>query len=221
MCYGAEAAWVPAAIAAVGAGATAYSTDEARKQKDEALLAGMETQSLRQDEADAAVNAQLEQLKTSNSEAERAQAADAFVSQLRKSRAQAEGASTAGATSDAFKRDTATAAQDVSQFGTKAANVLARINAPIQQRQREGVQTGRLGQQLSVISRNAGGDDFLTQLRAGQARPNPWVAAGGEVAQGVGQGMASNGYGQQQKPVKFNPKTAGDYNLTGATRGFA
>jgi len=213
---------LPLALAAAGQGANMISEQKQQDQQAGIQIQNIDAQAAKQREADAAVNDQLQAMKQSTPEAERAEAADSFLMSLRRARSQNPQGGALGAVSDRYAMDSAQADQGVQDFGTKTANLMARINAPQLQRQRENVSAARLGQGLNVIGRQASGEDFINQLRTRNVTQNPWIGAGVELAGGVASGMASNGGGGGTKMAK--PKTGartGDYNLTGATRGFA
>lgn len=194
---GTEALWIPAVVAAVGAGVQAKETHDVAKEQDEAAAQGIRTQAGRQREADARVAQEVNELQSSSPEESQREATDAFMQQLKRTRSQAHGGGSVGAVSDAYNADSAGASAAVDQYGTTRAGLLGRINAPGLQRTAETVSRLRAGSELGQIGRNAAGDQFLTQLRMGQIRANPWMMAGGQVLQGAGQGMASSGYGAQ------------------------
>lgn len=190
---GTEAAWIPAVIAAVGAGASAKNTYDTAKRTDNEAAAGIAAQAQKQRQADSRVNQEVQQLQASSPEQERANATNQFMDQLRRTRGEQYDTGSAGATSGAFKTDTANAATNVADFGKTQADQLARISAPSRQRSNEQISFGRLGSDLGGIGRAANGDAFLSQLRLRGIQRNPWVDAGAGVAQGVAGGMAQTG----------------------------
>lgn len=200
---GTEALWVPAVIAAVGAGVQAKETHDVAKEQDEAAAQGIRTQAGRQREADARVQQEVNKLGESTPEDSQRQATDAFMQQLKRTRSQAHGGGSVGAVSDAYNTDSANASTAVDQYGANRASVLGRISAPGLQRTAETVSRLRAGSELGQIGRNAAGDDFLNQLRMSQIQANPWVMAGGQVLQSAGSGMAaSSGAGATKRPPK-------------------
>lgn len=214
---GTEYAWVPYVLAAAGTGAQVVSDQSQRNDQARATEVGLDQQKARQDEADAAVNAEIGALQRSTPEAQRQEAADSFITQLRRSNASSQGDVPVGA-SEQFQTDTAAAEQGVTDFGTRTANLMARISAPVRQRQVEGQGMSRLASQLATVGRNSQGDDFLAQLRLQRATGNPGLEAAGQFLTGVGTGMASNGYGTTtKKPTTY----AGGTTVNSATRGFA
>lgn len=191
---GTEAAWVPLVIGALGAGASAYNTREVAKDQDQAAAAGIRLQAQRQQEADQRVSQEVSAMEQSSPEAARKQATDDFLGQLRRTRGQAVAGGPAGA-SQRYAQDLESASGDVTDFGTKVADTMARISAPSLQRQSEGQSFARTASDLGTIGRNAQGDAFLNQLRLNSIRRDPWIDAGAGLAGGVAGGMASS-YGK-------------------------
>jgi hypothetical protein len=217
---GTEALWVPAVIAAVGAGVQAKESHDTLKEQDEAAAQGIRTQAGRQREADARVAQEVDKLGQSTPEDSQREATNAFMEQLRRTRAQAHTGESVGAVSDAYNADSADASAAVDKYGANRAGVLGRINAPGLQRTAETVSRLRAGSELGQIARNASGDDFINQLRMSQIRANPWVMAGGQVMQSYGQSAAaSSGAGAASKVPKGGTSYGGTF--TGSTRGFA
>lgn len=191
---GVGAAAVPYALAALSAGVGAWQADDTSKRQDREAAAGIRQQGATQRQADERVNAELAQLEGSSPEQERRASQDAFMQELQRSRATA-ASSMPGVAGASGRYGSDLVAADAAATGTaaKVADLMARINAPALQRQREGSSFGRAGSDLNVLGRRSAGDDFITQLRARSIRANPWITAGGQVLGGVGAGMASGG----------------------------
>lgn len=204
MCFGAEAVWIPAAIAAAGAGATAVGQHQATARADRAAAAGVRSQDMLNRRASQRVNQETQKLAKSDSSGERATANADFLNALRKARgADAPGAPMGGA-SDRFSQLDAgsRAAGDVESANT--AGLLADIDAPTYQRQREGTSVGNAAVDLSLLGDRSRSADFLTQLRTERAgRVNPWLQAGGQFLSAYGQAAAAKTPGVK-KPSLFN-----------------
>lgn len=187
------AAAIPLIVSALGAGAGAYNADRTARRQDDAAAAGIQTQQLRQREADQRIDQEIGAVERSSPEAERQAATDQFLQQLRTSRGAIAGdtGGALGGASDRFAQDSAAATAGVQNFGERAANVLGRIRAPVDQRQREAVGFGRASSDIGQIARTASGDDFLNRLRLSGIRRNPWIDAAGETAQAYARGAAS------------------------------
>lgn len=193
---GSEALWVPAVLAAVGGGATYVSQKQAADKQDDILGAQIRQQSARQDEADKSVNQLLANRTTSDAANERGNASAQYLQQVRAAQgAASNGLRQAGAVSDAYQQQSNDAALGIADYGANVANLMARIDAPQQQRQREAIESAQLGTDLGLIGRRAAADDFLAKLKIQGVQPNPWLAIGGSVASGLGQGMAAGGWG--------------------------
>lgn len=220
---GTEAAWVPAVIAAVGAGVQANETDQTARRQDENAAQGIRTQAGKQREADARVSQEVNKLGQSTPEDAQKQATDAFMEQLNRTKTQAVGERSAGATSDAYNTDSAQANADVQKYGANRAGVLGRIAAPGIQRTAENVSRARAGTDLGLIARNSAGDQFLTQLRASQIHNNPWTMAAGQTIGAIGGGMAASGAANGAGNVSSLGKPVARYGntFTGSTAGFA
>ena len=191
---GTEAIWVPLAISAVGAGASAYNQHQVAKRQEEVAQNSSVRQQRKQQEADARLNSELDTLGTSGPDAERKAALDGFLQQLRANAGEAGGSSNVIGGSDRFKKDSATSGAAIKNYGTTRADNLSRISAPGMQRRREGYGINRAGDDVAGIGRDANAEAFLSQLRMQSIRANPWIDAAGQIAQGVGSGMAASGW---------------------------
>jgi hypothetical protein len=203
MCMGAEAAWVPAVISAVGAGVSAKSQDDALKRQDREVARGIAARSAMQREAGSRVNQQISEIAKSNPDAERKAANDEFMAALRNAKV-ADGSLDIGGpagASDRFTADVGQAREGAVGEGRALSGQLAAIDAPGRQRAREATGFTNAAVDLSRIESRTDGEDFLSQLRAAQAgRVNP-------LASGVGQGLSAFGsaYASRTKP---QPKVA-------------
>jgi hypothetical protein len=203
---GAVAPLAPYLITAAGAGMGALNTRQTAKLQDAAAAQGVRQQGKRQQAVNARVDAELGELGRSGADSERRAAADDFMAQLQRTRGEAAGVNPAllGA-SGRYGADVVTQGDAATINAAKVADLMARVGAPVMQRQREGNRMAQLGTDVGIIGRAAAGDDFLTRLRMQAIRNNPWLDAAGQVAVGVGSGMASAGYG---RPIAETPGTA-------------
>ena len=218
---GTEAFWIPAAIAAVGAGAGAYADNRAAKRAEDISQRGIQKQSLRQREADQRVNDSLSGLEASSPDAARQESLDGFLKMLRANKGQAGGASTVGG--DRFKEDTNAASAAIKNYGGQRADNLSRITAPGTQRVNENVAVNRTNSDIEGIARNARADAWLNQLKLQSVRADPWIKAGGQFMTGLGAGMAGAGWGTGASSVAGNAsKFAGVMDTpAGMARGAA
>lgn len=213
MCFGLEAAWVPAAISAAGAGASALAQNQALKRQDRETARGIAARSLIQKQAGDRVQQQIGDIAKSNPDLERKAAQDDFMAALRKAK-MADGSTdigAPGAVSSRFGADASAARTGAAIEGQKLSSDLARIDAPTFQRQREATGLANTGIDIGMLGSNAEGLDFLTQMRAARAgRVDPLLS-------GVGQGLAAFGqaYAGRAKPEPKAPKKP-TRNLPGA-----
>ncbi|MBB3802058.1 hypothetical protein FHR47_002306 [Xanthomonas arboricola] len=183
---GTEAVWIPAVLAAVGGTASYVDQKRQADKQDDILGAQIRQQSSRQDEADQAVNQLLADRSTSDASAERGNAASQYLQQVRAAQGAASGGlRQAGAVSDAYQQSSNDAALGIADYGANVAKLMARIDAPQQQRQREAIQSAQLGSDLGLIGRRASADDFLAKIKLQGVRSNPWLAAAGQAASGA------------------------------------
>lgn len=188
---GTEAIWVPTALALLGGGASYVSQKKADDKQDNILGAQIRQQSARQDEADQAVNQLLSSRAASDASSERGNASAQYLQQVRAAQGAASGGlRQAGAVSDAYQQSSNDAALGIADYGANVANLMARIDAPQQQRQREAIQSAQLGSDLGLIGRRASADDYLAKIKLQGVRSNPWLAAAGQAASGAASGWS-------------------------------
>ena len=184
-------AWVGALVALAAAAATTYNTQQTAKRQDNQAAIGLMEQGRKQKEADAKVDQEVQKLKASDASDERAQALQNYMTTLARNKQTASAGLTPDIGGAAFKADSAQAAAGVQQQGADTAGLMSRIDAPGMQRQGEGFDYGNLATDLSLISRQAQGDDFLNQLRIRAIRRNPYIDLAAATASGYAGGMGS------------------------------
>lgn len=189
---GTEAVWVPYAIAALGAGATAYDNVNTRRKQEAASEQMSLNQQRVQKRADQTINDTLSGLEQSTADDERKAAMDGFLQQLRSNSGAAGGTSNVVNASDRFKQGNATSEAAIKNFGTTRADQLSRIVSPTRQRTNEGIDVGRANSEIGGIARDADAQRFIDQLKIQSIHNNPWLQAGGQLAMGVGSGMAAS-----------------------------
>ncbi|PJK07989.1 hypothetical protein CO610_07440 [Lysobacteraceae bacterium NML95-0200] len=194
---GTEAVWVPMVMSAVAAGASHYNTQQTLKKQDNELARQIAMQGQRQREADARVNEAILEQQQSNPEAERKASLEQYVEQLRRTQGNAaQGLGQVGAISERFAQDAAAAAGQVQQTGERTADIMSRIDAPLRQRQNEGIRFGRLGSEIGRVGLLSDSDRYIGELRMRGVRRNPWIDLGAGLLGGAAGAMASGGWGQ-------------------------
>jgi hypothetical protein len=191
-------------LSALGAGINAKNQHDTAVKQDQNAAQSIISQAADQRKAASQVNQEIDKVGASTPEAARQASLNAFMTQLQQSRSQAGGGANEVGGSR-FATDKASAGKEVTDFGTRTAALLSRINAPTLQRQQERQGMSQLGSDLSETQRQSQADQFLSQLRARTIQPNPWAEALGSTLGGVGSGLASNA---STKPPK-TPKPSG------------
>ena len=182
---GTEAVWIPLVMAAVGAGASVYNTRQTERRQDNALAQQIRNQSARQREADAKAAELVRREAGSNDTDERASSLAKFTDAIQKARGNAERPlETVAAVSDAYKKAGSDSALGMTSTAGNFADLVSRIDAPMQQRQNDDLARGRYATDIDMIRRFASGDDYLDQMRLRNIRRNPWIDAGASVASG-------------------------------------
>jgi hypothetical protein len=200
MCTGIELA----ALAA-SAGGTALSMNAQNDAASDAARAAGERARLADEfnrKAGARVSEEVNRLKSSTSEGEEKTAENDFMTALRNAAAKQSGQVSdgeMGKVSDQFEADSVASGRAIRGGNRTAARSLARVDAPFLQRVREGASAGRTASDLSVLSGEAGGQDFLQQLRASLIQPNSGQMAVGSFLTGAAPAVAS-----RARPIKPN-----------------
>lgn len=180
--------WIAVGVAIAAAVASEYNTEQTAKRQDNQAAAGIMEQGRRQKQADARVDQDVQKLKGSNASDERATALQNYMTTLARGKQTANaGLTTPQVGGAAFQAGSAKAANDVQYDAGNTAGLMSRIDAPGMQRQGEGFDYGNLATDLSLIQRQAQGEDFLNQLRIRAIRRNPYI----DIAAAADSGYAS------------------------------
>lgn len=209
------AAALPLIMTAASAGMQMYNNQQVAKQQDNELARRLQQQSQRQGEADHSISEAMRARAASTADQERQAVGSQYLDQVRAAQANASrGLGQAGAVSDAYQQQAADAALGISDYADKTASLMARIDAPAMQRQREAMGDARLALDLDQIARRSRGDDYLSQLRMQMIRPNEALQLG-SAALGAGAGyMSGSGWGQESLPqIQARAKSAADFSL--------
>lgn len=212
---GTEAFWVPAAIAAVGAGAQGINQMQANKRASNSEVQSIIDQQQYRQQANDQVKNLTQQIATNSPQQIASKETGDFVNTLRKNAA---GSAAPGATSSSandtnfgapvsamppaagassrYKSDTAASQKQVQQYGNTYANEIGNIDAAVRQRQNEGLALNTLGTNLNTLGAESYTKNFVDQLRsqaAGQA--NPWVGLFSNMLQKGASAYAMNAGG--------------------------
>jgi hypothetical protein len=209
---GTEAFWIPAVLAASGAGVDMYNTKKTADKRDDIALAGLKKQGAHQRDADARITQELNAMEASTPEDERKASLDQYLTQLRSAKASAHGAA-GGPGGSRFKDDSRTAKAGIDNFGQRVAGTVSRIGAAGKQRQGERISAGRTAADVGLIGRNSSGDAAVNRMKMDAVQLNPWLQALGIALKAAGVGMGAAG--------AAGGTGAGGAQFTGATRVLA
>jgi hypothetical protein len=194
---------LPLLMSAAGTAVQYGAQNDAKRQQERELAAGILKQGRMNREADTQVQQATQQIAASNPDAERAQKRNTYIDALRRAqpgRAAVQG--NVGNVSERFTADSSAAANDAETEAAGLADLTAEIEAPAYQRMREGNALADTADKLSLIRGRSSGQDYLTRLRTAMIRPNAGQVAAGQVISGFGQGMGENGgYGEGGEPL--------------------
>lgn len=186
---------VAAALSAAAAGASAYNTNRTAKKQDSAAAAGIRKQAENQRQANARINRTIDEAAKSSPDAARNTATQQYLQALQRNKGGAlNSLSGVGAPMSSAYADAARSASgDLLTEATDRGQVMARMDAPLLQRQSEQAAYGNLGEDLGVLGGNVAADQFLNELRVRGIRRNPWIDAGAAAAGGYASNMGRGG----------------------------
>lgn len=194
------------ALAAGAAAASKANKDHANKKRGRVAAQGLEAQQAVQREIDGTINRHVTGLRQSSPHRAQAEASRGFLETLRANRANAV-SGTGGIGGLRYAADTAGAQTGVSQYGSKVAGLLSRINAAAQQRRDESRATAQLGVDVGALKKQADNEAFNTEQAIGKIEENPWV----DIGAGLLGGAAStfSGKTKPRKPKETGPSVPG------------
>jgi len=183
---------IPYILAAAAAAQQMNNQRQVHTRQDNLLAQQISRNAGQQQQATQAIDQAMQQRASQSTDDTRKATADQYLQQVRAAMGNATGGLTlAGNGSEAYRQSAENAALGIGDDAERTADLMARIDAPMQMRQGEALGNRELGMSIGEIARSGRHDDFLTQLKLARVRPDPW----GQFA-AVGLGVAS-GYGQQ------------------------
>ncbi len=187
MCDPATAGLIITALSTAGG---AVNENQAFRQQDAKAAEGIRRQGLIQSGASKSVNEQIEDIRTSTGENERAESLEGFLNALREAQGSTEGAlDPVLAANPRFAERVSGGKERIATAGTEQAGRLSRIDAPLIQRQAEGNRITRTVGDVNEFARQSSVEDFLTRLRVAAERPNEFVSVLTDVGKGVGSAL--------------------------------
>lgn len=200
---------IPLVLTAVSAAAATANARATAKRADKAVAAGINKQRERQREADTLTNAAIQKQQGSRSTGD-ATALNQQLQAAQQSQLQnaVSGLKQPGAVSDRVAGEASDAALGVNDKTSVLADLLSRIDAGANQRQREGIDLGRLSTDLGLVRRQANADDFLNQLRVQSVQRSPLLDFLSQTAGAAAQASAARGTGFSSPGTSLAPVRA-------------
>lgn len=194
------------------AAANHFNNQQVAKKQDNILAGQIRQQGVRQQEADQAIAEAMRERAAQGAENDRTAIGNQYLDQVRAAQANAQrGLGQVGAVSRAYQTDANDAALGIGDYGARTADLMARIDAPAQQRQREGIADARVAMDLDQIGRRSRADDYLAQLRLRGVQRNPWIDLASSLM-GAGAGFAAqSGGGQSLAGIQTQAKVGADF----------
>jgi hypothetical protein len=190
---GTEAIWIPLVTAAIGAGASAYQAKKVGDRQDSIAAAGIRNQVENQRRVNERLNRTLTDTAAVDANAPRAANDASYLQAIQRQLANGTAGLTRRGVSDQYDQLATGAAGDASDYAGTVAGLLSRIDAGTQLRQNERTIASDFGYDVAPIGGDIQGDEFLTRLRMGGVRRNPYVDLLAGAAQGVGNAYSARG----------------------------
>lgn len=209
MCTGAEIALVGAALASTAG--TAYIANDQAKKQDQAAAAGIRSQRELQREQDAKVNRVLQDVEGSTADDERITAERAYLDQVEAAQGKARANLSQRGLSTAYDEGAQAAGDSAEGYARQIGELMASIDAPVNQRIGEGFMFSDLSTGIGQTERASAGQQWIDALKAKTIRPNPWLQAGVAALGGVGQYAGGKGAGGGNVAYKTGANVKGGY----------
>lgn len=199
------AAALPLIALAASTAATAYNTRQTMKKADAALASGIRKRAATQRRADAKIDQAITETGASRPDA--ASINQQYQQALQGTEQNARAGQTLSGLSKEYDAATTAATAGREASVSKVADLLSRIDAASQQREREGQARANLGSNLGVLERESQGQDFLAKLKAQSVRRNPWLDMFAKGLQAYATRGAGGSIGSSLGSVYGTPQT--------------
>lgn len=180
--------WVATAVTVAAAAASAYNTKKTADHADHVAADGIRRNGAMQEEANKRLNKTISDARKSTPDDERQTQQAKYLQTVRAQLGQANSGLAAKGLSSQFDALAGQEGAQTKDFGDTLSGLMARMDAPVLQRQREANSYGNLGMDFTRIGSDMSGNDFLTRLKAAGVRRNPWI----DLAASAGNGYAAN-----------------------------
>lgn len=177
-------AWIAGLVALAAAVATEENGRRTANKADSVAAAGIRKNGAMQEEANKRLNKTISDAKASTSDDARKTQQAQYLQTVRAQLGQANSGLAAKGLSSQFDALAGQEGAQTKDFGDTLSGLMARMDAPVLQRQKEANSYGNLGMDFTRIGSDMSGNDFLTRLKAGGVRRNPWIDLGASAANG-------------------------------------
>lgn len=202
MCYGTEAIYISAALAAAGAATSSYASSQQLKSQDKIAAEGILKQGQLQKQGEAEASTQIGQLAKSNAATQKTSSDQ--LAAYQKALQQGSGITSSDnpnvpGASKAYKSATTQATGGASDYVNKIANSAATTQGTQLERVDENTQMGATAGNLGILNNEANEQNYLTKLKVQSTQANPWLKGLGTLlsvagaAYGGAAGFASAG----------------------------
>lgn len=186
----------PLIIAAAGFAANEVNNEKIREKQDQTLTQQLLRNAQRDKSAQAEVSKAITEQATSTPDDERSKLLQSFNAALAANQSTAAaGLQNPAGASNQYAKDAAAAALGIADAGDRRADLTARLDAPILQRQGETRTARELKTATDRIGDEARSDDYLTKLRLRGITGSPFLRMIAGIAGGASQTYGSGGGG--------------------------
>lgn len=177
------------ALLAASTGLGVYNQQRTAAKQSRAQTENARMLRERQQEASQRAMQEVEAMRESGPEQARETAASQYMDAVRRGQGSVDAAlPDTPAASAAFQERRGQAQGQVSDYATQMADLMSRIDAPINQRRQEGFNRNRMMGDIGLIRDRAQGDDYVNQLRMQTIMPNPYLSILSQLGQGYAMG---------------------------------
>lgn len=180
--------WVATAIALVAAATSAYNTHDTARKADNVAAQGIRTQAQNQRSANQRLGKTIDDIGKSDASSAKKSIGKQYLDHAQASMGKANAGLVRKGLSSDFNDRAGGAAAANEDYASLTANLLARMDAPLQQRQAESNVMGNTGMDLGVIGSKIQGDAFLNQMQMNGVRRNPYIDAAAQMANAYAKG---------------------------------
>lgn len=189
MCYGTEALYIGAALAAAGAATSSYATHQQLTKQDSIAAAGIIKQGDMQKQGENDVSATTGQLAKSNATTQ--QQTNAQLAAYRSALQQSSGISNSAdpnvpGASKAYKASQATAGATAGTYVDALAKSAATTEGTQLERVGENQDMAQTATNLGVLNQQSQEQNYVTQLKVRATQANPWLSSLGTLMSAAG-----------------------------------